>query len=91
MILVSMATLSQIRRMNQRKVIKIMMRLGSASRAQLANVAVILKAYPRAQVTIAGHTDNTGDEAANIALSRGRAQAVADALPHPLNAHAQRR
>lgn len=31
-----MATLSQIRRMNQRKVIQVMMRLGSASRAQLA-------------------------------------------------------
>lgn len=31
-----MARLSQIRRMNQRKVIKIMMRLGSASRAQVA-------------------------------------------------------
>jgi OOP family OmpA-OmpF porin len=54
--------------------------LTSASRAQIADVAAILKAYPRARITIAGHTDNTGDEAANVELSRGRAQAVMDAL-----------
>jgi OOP family OmpA-OmpF porin len=54
--------------------------LTSASRAQIASVAAILKAYPRAQIAIAGHTDNTGDEAANVELSRGRAQAVMDAL-----------
>jgi outer membrane protein OmpA-like peptidoglycan-associated protein len=54
--------------------------LTSTSRAQIADVAAILKAYPRARITIAGHTDNTGDEAANVELSRGRAQAVMDAL-----------
>lgn len=54
--------------------------LTQSSRAQIANVASILKAYPRAQVTIAGYTDNTGDEAANLSLSRSRAEAVMDAL-----------
>jgi len=47
-----MATLSQIRRMNQRKVIKIMMRLGSASRAQLA------KATGMSQATVGRIVDD---------------------------------
>jgi outer membrane protein OmpA-like peptidoglycan-associated protein len=50
------------------------------SRAQIANVATILKAYPTARVVVAGYTDNAGAEAANLALSRGRAEAVMDAL-----------
>ena len=47
-----MATLSQIRRMNQRKVVKLMMRLGSASRAQLA------KATGMSQATIGRIVDD---------------------------------
>ena len=47
-----MATQSQIRRMNQRKVIKIMMRLGSASRAQLA------KATRMSQATVGRIVDD---------------------------------
>jgi OmpA-OmpF porin, OOP family len=50
------------------------------SRTQLANIARILSAYPQARVTIAGHTDNTGNEAENVALSQGRAEAVMNSL-----------
>ncbi len=50
------------------------------SREQLSNVAAILKSYPSATVMIEGHTDNVGDEAANMRLSTTRAIAVRDAL-----------
>jgi outer membrane protein OmpA-like peptidoglycan-associated protein len=50
------------------------------SREQLRNVAVILTAYPRARVTVAGHTDNVGEEATNLALSQARAESVARVL-----------
>ncbi len=52
-----MATLSQIRRMNQRKVIKVMMRLGNASRAQLA------KATGMSQATIGRIVDHLLEDA----------------------------
>ncbi len=50
------------------------------SRQQIVDVARILNAYPNARVQIAGFTDNTGDEAANMSLSRGRAESVMNAL-----------
>jgi OmpA-OmpF porin, OOP family len=44
------------------------------------DLIVILKAYPAAEVQLVGHTDNTGDAAANMKLSQDRANAVRDML-----------
>jgi outer membrane protein OmpA-like peptidoglycan-associated protein len=46
------------------------------SRAQLRDVAEILKAYPSVTVKVGGYTDNTGDPAANLQLSQARASSV---------------
>ena len=54
--------------------------LKSDSMEQISNVAAILKAYPSASVKIGGYTDNSGDSAANLRLSRMRAEAVRDQL-----------
>jgi OOP family OmpA-OmpF porin len=54
--------------------------LSPEAREQIDNVATILRAYPRATVTIAGYTDSEGNESANMALSKTRAEAVAGRL-----------
>jgi OmpA-OmpF porin, OOP family len=54
--------------------------LQSQSQEQLNNIVAILKAYPNAQIKIGGYTDNTGDPAANQALSENRAKNVMDAI-----------
>ena len=54
--------------------------LQPSSDEQLNNVAEILKAYPNVHVKIGGYTDNTGDAAANKALSEERAKTVMDSL-----------
>jgi len=54
--------------------------LTSESREQIRNIASILRAYPNTTVTIAGFTDNVGDENSNLQLSRTRAEMVTNAL-----------
>lgn len=54
--------------------------LTAASNVQLEMLARVLSEYPDLKVTVAGHTDNTGDPAANLALSEQRAQSVRAAL-----------
>lgn len=51
-----------------------------ASMTQLKNLVAISKGYPTAQFKLGGYTDNTGNAAANIALSQKRADAVASIL-----------
>jgi outer membrane protein OmpA-like peptidoglycan-associated protein len=50
------------------------------SKDQLANLAEILKAFPKVKLKIGGYTDNQGAAAANKKLSLDRAKAVVKAL-----------
>jgi OOP family OmpA-OmpF porin len=49
---------------------------GARSRAILDEAAAILRDYPSVNIRISGHTDDRGNLARNVALSRGRADAV---------------
>jgi outer membrane protein OmpA-like peptidoglycan-associated protein len=46
----------------------------------ITNLVAILKAYPKAEVQLEGHTDSTGDAEANKKLSLDRANLVKDKL-----------
>lgn len=48
--------------------------------ATLDKVAKLLAYYDKVKIGVNGHTDNTGEAAYNLDLSKRRAQAVADAL-----------
>jgi outer membrane protein OmpA-like peptidoglycan-associated protein len=54
--------------------------LTGASAQQLRNVVEFMKANPGARVTIAGYTDDMGNDSANMALSQARATAVMNRL-----------
>jgi OOP family OmpA-OmpF porin len=49
---------------------------GARSRAILDQAAAILKEYPSVHIRISGHSDDRGNLARNVALSRARADAV---------------
>lgn len=55
-------------------------KLKPQTRSELSELAGILKKYPDTHILLAGHTDSTGSEEYNLALSRRRAQSVADYL-----------
>jgi cytochrome c oxidase subunit II len=54
--------------------------LEDGSKAQLTNIAEILKAHPKVKLKVGGYTDNVGDAKANMALSGDRAKEVATQL-----------
>lgn len=49
---------------------------GDLSQYELDNLVTLMNQYPDMRVELAGHTDNTGDEAANQVLSEERANNV---------------
>jgi OmpA-OmpF porin, OOP family len=55
-------------------------RLTPESNPTVTNLVTILKCFPNAQIQLDGHTDSTGDAAANKQLSIDRANAIRDLL-----------
>ena len=56
--------------------------LDSDAENQSKNISDIMKAYPHAVAKIAGYTDSTGSDAANLRLSRDRAESVISSVEH---------
>ncbi len=54
--------------------------LNASSKSALANFAASLKETPETDVTIYGHTDNTGSRDVNVKLSNDRAESVSNFL-----------
>ena len=55
-------------------------RLTPESQPTVTTLIAIMKCYPNSQYRLEGHTDNTGDPAANKTLSMDRANAIRDLL-----------
>jgi outer membrane protein OmpA-like peptidoglycan-associated protein len=55
-------------------------RLTPEGQRTVASLLAVLKAYPTVRVALEGHTDSSGDPAANKALSQQRAEAVGQML-----------
>ncbi len=47
---------------------------------ELSRIAKVLRDYPQTRIVVEGHTDNVGSDAANMDLSRRRADAVKNLL-----------
>ncbi len=59
-------------------------RLAPAAKPVLERLAGALALYPGAHISVEGHTDSSGNSAANQRLSQGRAEAVRDYLVRQL-------
>lgn len=59
-------------------------------KAQIAEVATLLKQYPATKAEIQGHTDASGKKASNDKLSQARADAVKDVLVKEMGVDASR-
>ena len=55
-------------------------KLTNLSQYELKNLAATMNKYPNMTIEVAGHTDSTGDPAANVTLSQERSKAVYDFL-----------
>jgi outer membrane protein OmpA-like peptidoglycan-associated protein len=54
--------------------------IGPGSRAQIGNIAEIMKCYPTLSLKVGGYTDSAGDPAANLRLSQQRAENTVQAI-----------
>lgn len=55
-------------------------RLNNIAKAQLDNLALLLKQFPDQSILLDGHTDATGDETANLRIGLQRAESVKEYL-----------
>lgn len=54
--------------------------LKAESAGQITNIAEILKAFPKVHLKIGGYTDNVGNPASNLNLSKARAESVVSSI-----------